>query len=162
MVMDLLSSGEQELHSLAEEMKDELQKEEHEVELSEQVLQDLSDALEAFEDIKPDIDVLQNMERVNLQEYADEDGTISPAALADSHKQVEKIKKLERDLPGIEQEAQRIENDLKDVVQKLREKDELFNKIGKEEGDIEGKISEIENNQIPELEEAVKKAEHLQ
>ncbi|MFB6213642.1 MAG: hypothetical protein ABEJ07_03730 [Candidatus Nanohaloarchaea archaeon] len=159
--MPLFGSG-SDLHNLAEEIKDELQKEEHEVELSEEILQDLSDALERFENIEPDIQVLQDLERVDLNQYMDDNGTVSPAALSAEFENVEKFKQLERDLPEVEQEAAQIERDLKEIISDLREKDELYEKIGQEESDIENKISQIEEEQIPMLEDAVEKAEHLQ
>ncbi len=161
--LDFIRGGGDELHSLAQEMKDELQKEEHEVELTEGILQDLSDALEAYQDIKPDIDSLMDLERIDLDSMASEDGSISPVKfIQKANETEEQVQRLERDLPQIQNEAARIEKDLKDVVSKLKEKDELFNTIGKEESDIEGKISTIENDQIPTLEDAVKKANRLQ
>ena len=159
----LLGGGEDELHSLAEEMKDELQKEEHEVELTEGIIQDLSDALQAYEDIKPDIDVLMDLERIDVESMAGNDGTLSPVKfIQQANETEEKVQKMERDLPQIEEEAARIERDLKDVVSKLKEKDDLFNKVEREEADIEGKIATIENEQLPTLEDAVKRAEQLQ
>lgn len=138
-----------------QEIKKEVEIDEKIKELDQEALRDLEDALKYIDENGGLIDDLRRIKFPNSQNNVSHE---------DLEHEMQAIKKSYNVDPSSKQatetlrnEMQQIHNDLGDALEALKEKDEALKELGREDRNLEKKISMIEDNQKADIKKALER-----